>query len=79
MASDRLRLCSLGHSLWQRSGNGLSPEKAYDTHERNERAALKEMLSGLELEGVIIQTNALYTTQAVFDGDTPRGRRAPND
>ena len=48
-------------------------QKAYDTHETSERAALKELLSGLELEGVVIQADALHTTQSFFDGASPRG------
>ena len=48
-------------------------QKAYDTHESSERATLKELLSGLELEGVVIQADALHTTQSFFDGASPRG------
>ena len=48
-------------------------QKAYDTHESSERAALKELLSGLKLEGVVIQADALHTTQSFFDGASPRG------
>ena len=48
-------------------------QKAYDTHESSERAALKELLSGMDLEGVVIQADALHTTQAFFDGALPRG------
>ena len=48
-------------------------QKAYDTHESSEQTALKELLSGLELEGVVIQADALHTTQAFFDGASPRG------
>jgi hypothetical protein len=48
-------------------------QKAYDTHESSERAALKELLSGLDLEGVVIQADALHTTQAFFNGASPRG------
>jgi len=48
-------------------------QKAYDTHESSERAALKELLSGLKLEGVVIQADELHTTQAFFDGASPRG------
>ena len=51
-------------------------QKAYDTHESNERAALKELLSGLDLEGVVIQADALHTTQAFFDGATPSEKTA---
>jgi len=48
-------------------------QKAYDTHESSERAALKELLSTLDLEGVLIQADALHTTQAFFDGAWSRG------
>jgi hypothetical protein len=48
-------------------------QKAYDTGESSERAALKELLSTLELEGVLIQADALHTTQAFFTGASPRG------
>ena len=43
-------------------------QKSYDTHESSERAALKELLSSLELEGNLIQADALHTTQAFFAG-----------
>ena len=46
-------------------------QKAYDTGESSERAALKELLSTLDLEGVLIQADALHTTQAFFTGATP--------
>ena len=48
-------------------------QKSYDTHESSERAALKELLSTLELEGTLIQADALHTTQAFFAGASPRG------
>ncbi|MFZ9751960.1 MAG: hypothetical protein ACO3B3_00175 [Cyanobium sp.] len=48
-------------------------QKAYNTHESSERAALKELLSGLDLDGVLIQADALHTTQAFFAGASPRG------
>ncbi len=43
-------------------------QKAYDTGESSERAALKELLSTLDLEGVLIQADALHTTQSFFTG-----------
>ncbi len=46
-------------------------QKAYDTGESSERAALKELLASLDLEGVLIQADALHTTQAFFTGATP--------
>jgi hypothetical protein len=39
-------------------------QKTYDTHESSEKAALKELLSSLDLDGVLIQAEALHTTQA---------------
>jgi hypothetical protein len=48
-------------------------QKAYDNHESSERAALKELLSSLDLEGVLIQADALHTTQSFFAGASPRG------
>jgi hypothetical protein len=48
-------------------------QTTYDTHESSERAALKELLSTLDLEGVLIQADALHTTQPFFDGASPRG------
>jgi len=41
-------------------------QKNYDTHESSERAALKELLSTMNLEGKLIQADALHTTQAFF-------------
>ena len=43
-------------------------QKTYDTHESSEKAALKELLSSLDLDGVLIQADALHTTQAFFAG-----------
>jgi hypothetical protein len=48
-------------------------QKAYDTGESSERAALKELLASLDIEGVLIQADALHTTQAFFTGASPRG------
>ena len=67
-----------GLSLRSRSMPGPSvplwPRKpTYDTHESSERAALKELLSSLELEGTLIQADALHTTQAFFAGASPKG------
>ena len=43
-------------------------QKNYDTHESSESSALKELLSTLELDGTLIQADALQTTQAFFAG-----------
>jgi hypothetical protein len=48
-------------------------QKAYDTHQSSERAALKKLLSSLDLYGVLIQADALHTTKSFFGGASPRG------
>jgi hypothetical protein len=48
-------------------------QTTYDTGESSERAALKELLSTLELEGVLIQADALHTTRPFFSGAWSRG------
>jgi hypothetical protein len=48
-------------------------QKTYDTGESSERAALKELLSTLDLEGVLIQADALHTTRPFFSGAWSRG------
>jgi hypothetical protein len=53
-------------------------QKAYDTHESSERAALKELLSTMDLEGKLIQADALHTTQA-FSLVPRAGRRRRPD
>jgi len=50
-------------------------QKTYDTHESSERAALKQLLSSLELEDTLIQADALHTTKPFFDGASPRGAK----
>jgi hypothetical protein len=41
-------------------------QTSFDTGESHERAALKSLLSTLELEGVLIQADALHTSPAFF-------------
>ena len=48
-------------------------QKTYDTHESSERAALKGLLSSLDLDGALIQADALHTTQPFFGGAWSRG------
>ena len=48
-------------------------QTTYDTGESSERAALKELLSTLNLEGVLIQADALHTTRPFFSGAWSRG------
>ena len=60
-------------TLYARALGVALAQKAYDTSESSERAALKELLASLDLEGVLIQADALHTTQAFFAGASPRG------
>jgi hypothetical protein len=59
--------------LYARALGVALAQKTYDTHESSEKAALKELLSSLDLDGVLIQADALHTTQAFFAGAWSRG------
>ena len=48
-------------------------QTSFDTGESHERSALKQLLSTLELEGVLIQADALHTTRPFFSGAWSRG------
>lgn len=48
-------------------------QKSYDTHASSERAALKELLSTMDLDGKLIQADALHTTRPFFSGAWSRG------
>ena len=57
----------IGHITLYARGLGVAlVQKCYDTHESSERAALKELLSSLDLNGVLIQADALHTPPVVF-------------
>jgi hypothetical protein len=58
-------------TVYTRALGAALAQKAYDTYESSERAALKEQLSSLDLEGVLIQADALHTTQSFFAGAAP--------
>jgi len=47
-------------------------QTSFDTGESHERAALKALLSTLELEGVLIQADALHTSPAFFNAPPSR-------
>ncbi len=47
-------------------------QKDCDTHKSSECAALQERLSSLDLEGVLIQADAIQRTQTFFAGISPR-------
>lgn len=60
-------------TLYARALGVALAQKTYDTHESSERSALRELLSTMKLDGVLIQADALHTTQAFFDGAWSRG------
>lgn len=45
----------------------------YATGENHERAVLRQLLGELELEGVLIQADALHTQQPFFNSYRSRG------
>jgi predicted transposase YbfD/YdcC len=53
-------------------------QKNYHTHQSSERSALKELLSTMNLEGQVIQADALHTTQAFFAGALTRRPTSPS-
>ena len=48
-------------------------QKSYDTHASSERTALKELLSTMDLDGKLIQADALHTNRSFFNGAWSRG------
>ena len=48
-------------------------QTSYDTGDSHERAALKELLSTLDLNGVLIQADALHTSPSFFSSQQNRG------
>jgi hypothetical protein len=58
-------------TVYSRAPGVAMAQTAYDTGESNERKVLQELLSGMDLEGVLIQTDALHTTKSFLRGATP--------
>ena len=48
-------------------------QATYDTRENHERAVLRELLSTMDLEGVLIQADALHTQKPFFGSSRSRG------
>ena len=59
-------------TLYARELGVAIAQTSFDTGESHERAALRALLSTLELEGVLLQADALHTSPAVFN--TPPSR-----
>lgn len=60
-------------TVYARAPGVALAQKAYDTGESHERAALQELLATMVLGGVLIQADALHTTHAFFGGASPTG------
>jgi hypothetical protein len=60
-------------TVYARALGVVRAQKRYDTHESSERAALRELLSILDLDGVLIQAHELHATQTFLAGASPRG------
>ena len=54
-------------TLYARELGVAIAQTSFDTGESHERVALKTLLSPLELEGVLIQADALHTSPAFFN------------
>ncbi len=48
-------------------------QACYATGENHERAVLKQLMGQLDLEGMLIQAEALHTQQLFFDSSRSRG------
>ena len=59
-------------TVYARSLGVALAQKTFDTHDTSELAALKELLSSLDLDGFLIQADALHITQSFFAGASPR-------
>jgi hypothetical protein len=60
-------------TLYARELGVAIAQTSYDTGDSNERQALRELLSTMDLDGVLIQTDALHTTKAFFQLVTEQG------
>jgi len=59
-------------TLYARELGVAIAQTSFDTGESHERAALRDLLSTLELEGVLIQADALHTSPAFFNSPPSR-------
>ena len=68
VAEDGSHRCVAQVTVYVRALGATLAQTIYDTGESSEWTALKELLSTLELEGVLIQADALHTTRPFFSG-----------
>ncbi|MCP9895383.1 ISAs1 family transposase [Vulcanococcus limneticus Candia 3F8] len=60
-------------TLYARELGVAIAQTSYDTGASHERAALKQLLGTLDLEGVLIQADALHTSPSFFSSPPSRG------
>lgn len=54
-------------------GGAFIAQETFDTRENHKRAVLRELLSTMDLEGVLIQADALHTQKPFFGSSRSRG------
>ena len=59
--------------LYATALGGAIAQTTDDTRENHERAVLRELLSTMDLEGVLIQADALHTQKPFFGSSRSRG------
>jgi hypothetical protein len=57
-------------TLYSKALGAAIAQATFDTRENHERAVLRELLSTMDLEGVLIQADALHHTQKPFFGSS---------
>ena len=54
-------------------GGACIAQATFDTRENHERVVLRELLSTMDLEGVLIEADALHTQKPFFGSSRSRG------
>ncbi len=60
-------------TIYSKTLGAAMAKATYDTRENHERAVLRELLSTMDLEGVLIQADALHTQKPFFGSSRSRG------
>ena len=60
-------------TLYSKALGAAIAQATFDTRENHERAVLRELLSTMDLEGVLIQADALHTQKPFFGSSRSRG------
>ena len=60
-------------TLYSKALGAAIAQATFDAHENHERAVTRELLSTMDLEGVLIQADALHTQKPFFGSSRSRG------